>query len=516
MKLPSDHDDRQVTRREFLVGAARGAAALTLGATGFHVLSGCSRPPRDTAPRHVIMVSVDTLRADHLGCYGYRRKDISPNIDRLAREGVLFKHAIAQASWTKTSFASMMTGLYPRNHGAVNRDAPLGRVPTLAQRLAAHGFTTVGVVANGWCDHIWGFNKGFQVYCETYTNGRTYTTKADYVNEQLWKTLDKLPRKKDDRLFVWVLYIDPHDPYDPPGSWSVKYKDKGRPAGYPGIPKPSPDDIGPVSILEDENGKKVATSLMVPIYAGINLYDGCIAWTDDNVGKLLDGLDRRDLLDDSLIVFNSDHGEEFLEHNGIAHGGALYQEHVHVPLIFRYPSTRVPKGGLVNGTVRVIDIAPTILELVGAPPLAANGTSLARAIRQHRVQPRVAFADEVLDRAPGWGDVDIQAVWRDNHKLIHIVKQQGGPRHVDVRNKYHLFDLERDPFERNDLIGNLDHAAVETDLRSRLKAFTAHSPRATAPAPARELPTAVRKNLEGLGYLNKTDASSPRGDRGAK
>lgn len=506
MRLPSDHNERKatVTRREFLAGAARGAAALTLASTGFHVLSGCSGRRRDAPPKHVFLVSVDTLRADHLGCYKYRREKISPNIDQLAGEGVRFEHVVAQASWTKASFASMLTGLYPRNHGAVGRWTPLGSVPTLAQHLTAHGFTTVALVTNLYCSAHFGFAKGFRVFRETYFHHAA--AKADYANAHLWKALDGLKRKRDDRLFVWVLYIDPHDPYDPPGKWASKFQDPGYPAAYPDFAHPSPMDECPVPVLTEKvKGDGQWTTYRVPVYQGINLYDGCIAWVDENIGQLRKGLDDRGLLDDSLIVFNSDHGEEWLEHDGVSHGGTLYEEQARVPLIFHCPSSsRVVAGGKVSGTVRVIDIAPTILEVAGVPPLPGDGASLAGALRDHRVQSRVAFAEELLDGAPARGKVNLQAVWRDNHKLIRIISQDGGWAHSRIRDKYMLFDLEHDRFERDDLIGNLDHAAVEADLRARLKKFGAQPQRVPLQAPAGPLPGHVRRNLEALGYLNKS------------
>jgi len=445
----------------------------------------------------VFLVTIDTFRADHLGCYGYRRKGISPHIDRLAREAVVFEQPIAQASWTKPSFGSIVTGLYPHRHGAIDRPDHLGEVETLAQRLSAIGFTTIAVVANAWVGARFGFEKGFRIFDETYAGGReTYLTDAKEVNERLWAALDKV---ESGRLFVWLVYIDPHDPYAPPGQWGQKYSDPGFPAGWPQFP-PSPGLPAPLRIL-DENGEPVTVT--APIGQAINLYDGEVAYTDEQMGRLMEGLAERGLDDNSLIIFTSDHGEEFMEHGGWHHGSTLHQDQVHVPLIFRYPSTLFPPRTRIGGTVSLVDIVPTVFEALGEPIPESDGVSLLPLIREARPSTRDAYSHETLTREHGVGGfIDTRCVLRGRYKLIHILKRIGRWNWPDASDQFQLYDLEQDPYERNDLWEGKGRGRVKAELRDLIGKFESGATRSTGPAPKpEELPPEVRENLKALGYV---------------
>jgi arylsulfatase A-like enzyme len=235
----------------------------------------------------------------------------------------------------------------------------------------------------------------------------------------------------------------------------------------------------------------------------INLYDGEIAYTDHHIGLLMEGLARRGLDDDSLIVFAADHGEEFVEHGGWQHGGSLYQEQVHVPLIFSYPSALAPPGARIGGAVSTVDIVPTVLEAIGEPAPPGDGASLVASMRERRAQDSVAYAEETLHKAPGgWGFVDLRCARRGPHKLIHVLKQVNGYARPDIRDTFMLYDLDQDPYERKNIWQGPHDAEAKAELLELLRRFSARAPQAARTRRSgRGLPPEVRKNLKALGYL---------------
>jgi arylsulfatase A-like enzyme len=312
---------------------------------------------------NLVLVTIDTLRADHLHAYGYERKT-SPNLDRLAAEGVLFENAFTVSPRTTQSVASIITGRYPQTIGV---RALWGRLKpnegTLAEVLKQNGYYTGGVFSNPIIAKS-NIDHGFDFF---FIPIKIDMTKAVKVNKTLFSLLQ---RKLNRPVFIWIHYWDPHESYNPP----KEYKDLFNP-GYWGAFK---QKFNFYWNLDNEKIKKhelykprvVFNHTPLPqkdIKQISALYDGEIAYTDMAVGELLEGLKERGFMKNTLVVVTSDHGESLGEHQFFFdHGDFVYDATVRVPLIFHW-SGIIPPGRRVSRSVRTIDIFPTILSLMGIP-----------------------------------------------------------------------------------------------------------------------------------------------------
>jgi arylsulfatase len=321
---------------------------------------------------NVILILVDTLRADHLGTYGYT-KQVSPNLDAFARGSTTYENAIAQAPLTIPSVLQIMTSKYVQGDQIPDKD------PTLAEIMQRHGYETAAVVENANFEFdrgAHGLLRGFDVF---YRNG---VLDRKELRQQHWKTntaadsitaqaIRYLRRRTPDRpLFLWLHYFDPHDPYMPPFADDMEALSAETKSGITGdirsSPLRHPGQAGGF-ILPEEDRQHL-----------IRLYDAEIRYADQSIGELLAFLAGNDLFDDSLIVLSSDHGESFGEHGMWMHGGSLYDPEIHVPLIVKFPGQRV--GRRVEEPALALDIVPTILDVAGMEserPL--DGTSLRHA-----------------------------------------------------------------------------------------------------------------------------------------
>ena len=255
---------------------------------------------------HVLIFLVDTLRADHLGCYGYDRPT-SPNIDRFAAGAVRFDHPIAQSSWTRPTTASILTGLYPHNHGARTRNQNLGEaVPYLPELLPSLGYRALGVSTNGNAGVDFGFRRGFDHFKQM-----EESTSRPGTHVPVWRAVDEtlewLQRiGPEDSFFVFLHVTDPHAPYAPPEHLRQQFATEAP--------------LGPGILDNNEPAGDGHTTQSLE-----DLYDAEIAFVDEHFGRMLDQLDRRGFLDDTLVVFVSDHGEEFMDHGSHGHGATLDQ-----------------------------------------------------------------------------------------------------------------------------------------------------------------------------------------------
>ncbi len=316
------------------------------------------------AALNVMIIAVDTLRADHLGCYGYTR-NTSPYIDDLASHGVLCERCVSPAPWTLPSFSTVFTSLYPTQHGASTVNSRLRTsFPTLAEILKNHGYATGAVVNAPALKPAYGVNRGFDHYHMTPEEGRI----ADGTTGDALAWLDTVG---DRPFFAFVHYFDPHLSYSPPSPYDETFS-----GGYAGR-------IGDSFNLEGFS--RVRDSMFVQMEdlsaadwgRIVALYDGEIAFTDKAIADLISGLDERGIRENTLIVFLSDHGEEFFEHRGFEHGHSMYDELLHVPLLFSLPG-KLPEGVRLSRPVRLLDVAPTILDFLGMePPLHYEGVSIA-------------------------------------------------------------------------------------------------------------------------------------------
>ena len=332
-------------------------------------LAACSRAEPDPRPS-VILVSIDTLRADHLGLYGYER-DTSPFLDRFGRDAIVYEHAFTPATWTLIAHMTMLTGLYPNQHGVTEeRVAVAHETPLLAERLKADGYHTVGLYYPGWVHPRHGFGRGFDVF-------RPHES-AEEAAEHLAQELDGL---EDGRpYFLFVHLFDVHS-----GPFQAR-----RHTIYPS-PEPFQDqfmedaeailpDMDEVALWESEN------LLDAPqIEALTALYDGGIRHVDTRLSEWFGELERRGLLANTLVIITADHGESLQQRGRISGHGGFWQEGLHVPLIVRPPDGS-RAGQRVEAPVHLGDIVPTVLATLGlAPDANLPGRSLLGPLPDERV-----------------------------------------------------------------------------------------------------------------------------------
>lgn len=314
------------------MSASRAAAAApaALAALAALAAAGCGSgaPERETPPA-VLLIVGDTVRADHVGCYGYER-ETTPALDALAGEGERFDRAFAQSSWTLPSIASILTGQPPHVHGAGRAEGgvlPLRtEVATLAERLQAAGFATAAWINVLWLAPQSGAQRGFDVYDYRKTDATNRTMRDAKATTDA--ALAWMRRQRDAPFFMTVHYFDPHLTYDPP----APYDEMFRPQEAPRLPRGfgSADQV-----FEIRSGSRQLDTAEKE--ALVARYDGELRYMDDQIGRLLDGLRDLGRWDDALVIFVSDHGEEFWDHGGFEHGHTHYREMIRVPLIVKRP-----------------------------------------------------------------------------------------------------------------------------------------------------------------------------------
>ncbi len=356
------------------------------------------------APLNIILISVDTLRADHLSCYGYN-KQTTPNIDKLAQAGILFYNTISQSTVTLSSHSSIFTSRYASQHKAL-RDARIleDSELTLAEILKSHGYTTAGFVDNGEMCKVFNIGQGFDTYNDVGDG-------LANINLKVFKWLESNTRKK---FFLFIHCYDCHWPYylleNLPNLYGSDYN----------------NFVAKMPNLLQEN--KIDDKALLERL--IMFYDLSISYTDKKIGKLLRKIECLGLAKKTLIIFTSDHGEEFMEHGHLFHGGTVYDEAIKVPLIFK--SERLFMPGKIENQVRSIDIAPTILEILNIPvPKIMMGKSLLGLMQGGQEAERIAFSEN--------GNRELLSCRNLKYKLIN-------DHYGLVENFY---DLQNDPQEKN-------------------------------------------------------------------
>jgi len=327
---------------------------LRAGAPGAPPLaSGPERGPVEKRkPPNIVVYLIDTLRPDHLGCYGYGRK-VSPSIDQFARESILFEQVQAQSSWTKTAVASLFTSLLPPQHGAFDfGDRLPAKLTTLAEQLHSHGYRTQGWTANVYVSDTFGFEQGFDHYeCLGGASSHQLHQKVvDWLNRS---------SQKDSPFFLYIHSMDPHAPYDPPPAFR----------SVPGVIQ----DHELRDIPHEARQRPANEAWKKRLNLARVLYDDEIRSNDHAFGLLIQELKARKLYDNTLVVLLSDHGEEFLEHGYMGHINSLYQELLSVPWLLKLPGGE-GAGTRVGELWQQIDLAPTLLQQAGVPiPEAMQG-----------------------------------------------------------------------------------------------------------------------------------------------
>jgi len=438
---------------------------LAVPPAGAAELAGCDNPP-------VILIVVDTLRADRLGVYGYRR-NTAPALSSLARSAAVFERAYATSPWTLPTMGSLYTGLLPAQHGAgavltVGEKVLYGQLrpepPTIGEALLAFGYPTHAVAGNPNLHARFGVARGFASY-DYEAGGMDHLRRADVIVD---RALAWIAERHGAPFFLLVHIFDPHMNYDPPAATRGRFT-AALPAGRCSLPFAETLRLRAGLQLTDDEQRFVGAA-----------YDEEIAFVDEQMARFAAGLRALGVWQRAVVVFTADHGEELWDHGGFEHGHTMYDELLRVPLLVWGPGVR---PGRIRTPVSLADVAPTLLDALGAPPLPGTaGISLwplLRARRPPAARPLVAESPRYGPRAA--------AIIRWPHKLI---------ADVDANN-VRLFDLAADPGERREL--KTSHAATAAALRAELDRHIASSTR-TRPQAA-SLDDDTRERLRALGYL---------------
>jgi len=397
------------------------------------------------AKPNIILITIDTVRADHVGCYGASGVS-TPTLDSLARDGILFERAIAQVPLTYPSHTAIMTGLYPFQNGAQDFTSPplAANFRTIAQELKEHGYSTGAVVSSFALDHSWGLARGFDFYDDAFSpeayRKRDLGLVERKAEESVTHALTWLKRTPKRPVFLWLHLYDPHSPYDPPEPFRSKFAK--RP------------------------------------------YDGEIAYADQQLGRLMEWLKQSRLYDSSLIIMASDHGEALGDHGEKEHGFFVYDPTIHVPLIVKPPKNLEDKPARISTVVETTAIPATIEKFArisggipGQPlPLSTEKTS----------QASVMAYSETFYPFDSFG-------WSPLHSLeterFHFIDAPSAE----------LYDVVNDPEEKNNIAAS--QAATVAVLKEKLRNTLAKQPRQPATGAASDISPAAQEKLRALGYV---------------
>jgi arylsulfatase A-like enzyme len=443
--------------------------------------------PKDSS-RKVILISIDTLRADHLHCYGYGRQT-SPHIDALAVEGALFESVLAPAPWTLPSHVSLLTSLYGAHHQVYREDQRMDPgITTLAELLRTRGYLCSAFTGGGFLSSIYGFSKGFSSYQE----GEGGVFHQDSAGRVYASVSEWLERNWNRDFFLFIHTYQPHSPYACPPPYKVMFLEEDAQFGH-------------VDLLGHLGGKsEIFRPLPEPERKNIiALYDGEIRYTDEClIGPLIEKLKQLEIYEDALVIFTSDHGEEFYDHGGWGHGQSMYNESLRVPLIIKFPDSR-HKGRRIPEWVSLVDIMPTILEEAGIDYADENldGISLTGYLENGGSFSRRLLADVGEDVLGFHLPRKIAAV-QDRDKVIfrERMKKQDlsfftvPPPYSNVVEMYRLPD---DPGERLNLADT--YPGLVNSLISQVNAvYRNAAKRRTEKA---EVDERVKEQLKALGYI---------------
>jgi arylsulfatase A-like enzyme/predicted Zn-dependent protease len=397
-------------------------------------------------PFNFILITVDTLRADRISCYGFPRIK-TPTIDNFAQQGIKFERCISQTPLTLPSHTSLLTGTYPTFHGVRDNGGFLvpQELTTLAEVFKNAGYQTAAFVAAYVLDSKWGLNQGFDLYYDKFDLSKYKTISLGNVqrrgDEVINEALAWLEDHHQQKFFTWIHLYDPHTPYDPPSPFKEE---------YPNHP-----------------------------------YLGEIAYTDSQLGRLWSYLEKKGLTDNTILIFTSDHGESLGEHQEKTHGFFIYQEGVHVPLIFVLPEREL-QGASRSSVVTLVDVMPTVLELAHLPlPREVQGRSLLSVFAQEREEESWAYSETYYPRFHyGWSE--LKGWQNQRYKLIMAPRLE-------------LYDLVKDPEENKNLIDDLPQLGRQ--LLARLEEFINETSQGAFEIDYTHIDEETRQKLTALGYI---------------
>jgi len=457
--------------------------------------------PAKDSPNFLLVV-VDSLRADHLSLYGYE-KPTSPNLETLAREGAIFLRAYAQSSWTLPSVASIMTSLYPSNHSTTyDWDKLPLEILTMAEALKKKGYVTAAFSANPFVSPEFGLGQGFDSFYHTsspdaksflnfvtavrvlrkitsrFASFRVVTDSAFHLfglkekrsNCELDQVLNRevstwLSSKSDKPWFIYIHYMCPHHPYEPPNrkerlDWQMKVIKGGLP------------------ISEEVRSKLISA------------YDNTIIYADSLIGDLTEKLRQLKIYDQTFLTITSDHGDEFYEHQNWSHGWTLYNEVIHVPLIMRYPRL-VKSNQVVKQPVMLVDIMPTFLAAATIQGIRhMQGKNLLASVRDHT---NIQRAYSELIGVKGRGKTIIQALTQEDKKHIKTIDPK-----VEPVEKFELYNLQED-FQEQQNLWNVQQAEIRKKWETDLAAFAVKAKESKGERA--QISEDTKRRLQALGYL---------------
>ena len=422
----------------------------------------------------IVVITIDTLRADHLGSYGYFR-DTSPNIDRVAEEGVLFANVVTTMATTLPAHVSLWTSMYPVQTGVTRNGSKLAKnqkagsdVLMFAQMLRRLGYSTAAFVSATPVKKYTGIGVGFDIFDEpdVKRGGRSGT--ADATTDQVLQWLDSEPQKP---FFLWVHYFDPHDPYRPPSPYDTSFSTTGE----------------LIQFLEQNEYPYPEDARVLNVN---NLYDGEIQFVDSQIGRLVAALEESGLYETLTLVILSDHGEGLGQHGRIGHG-EIFNEQLFVPLIIKFPESSGRAGQVVEEVVSLVDVVPTLVDVLDLPLSSEILEQFVGRNALSRRRPReYALAQRTTHNRRGWGTADKFALVGRDWKYT-----------LETGHRDWLFDMRQDRPE----ISSIAHVELEIqeDLRDRLLSELAvYSSSEQGFSVVEETSPEIVEELRALGYLD--------------
>lgn len=458
------------------------------------------------SPQGVILIMADTLRRDHLNVYGYHR-ETAPVLHRMAAEGALFRDCLTQATWTKVSTPSIMTGLYPFSHTVIGYTDKLpASATTLAEVFRDAGYATLSLSSILFTGKLTNLHQGFEELHESKSlpDRKSSKTAREYVD----RLLPWLEAHREVPFFVFLHISDPHDPFEPAPPYDTLWADAAqKDTHYEQTEKVKEFIKDPLmkQFVMPSREELIAAEIDPDEYISHarDWYDGSIRAMDAEIGRVFEALENLGLEDDTLVVFTSDHGEEFLEHGRMFHGQSVYGELNQVPFIVRAPGLVRP-GTVIGETVETIDIMPTMLELCRLPfPAQMQGRSLAPLLHGVRLAgetaSRAAFTQKVPTKPsagpPPWESTSY-AIVLDGWKLIENLDDEA------EEPSYELFDHKNDPLDQADVAA--ERPEVVEQLRVKLAEWRARAETEQLVADSEteeNLSTEELERLRALGYM---------------
>ena len=429
-----------------------------------------TREPSVAARPNVLLILLDTTRADHFGSYGYEVRTTSPNMDALAKRSVRFTRAYSQAPWTTPSVASLLTSRYPSELGLRDVPDPLPEeVPKLAQLLGDAGFATGAVVSHDFLGPRWNFDQGFEEFSSEMAQGHDFVSSPGVTE----RAVAFLERHREEPFFLMAHYFDPHARYREHEAFAF-----ASGAGLRSSVPTNPRELRrlPASAIDDEALAFLRAR-----------YDSELAFTDREIGALLGALARLGLEEDTMVVLTADHGEEFFEHRGFGHTNTLFDELIRVPLLvrlperFRSPSDALSPGSVSDRVVGLVDVLPTILDVTGvAAPSGIAGQSLLRPADASA--PRIVMSETARR-------FDLVAAISQEGKLVYDRKEGSG----------HFFEHATNAAERVDRAGDL--GAAPEPLRRAVLDWGVEGGAAPSRGDRVEIDAATEERLRAMGYI---------------